>query len=35
VTWRAFKQLSTEEPDLDEAGKALIQRGKMWVIASV
>jgi hypothetical protein len=34
MTWRAFKQLSTEEHDLDEAGKALIQRGKMWVIAS-
>ena len=28
MTWRAFKQLSTEEHDLDEAGKALIRRGK-------
>jgi transposase len=33
MTWRAFKQLSTEEHDLDEAGKALIRRGKMLVIA--
>jgi hypothetical protein len=33
LTWRAFKQLSTEGHDLGEAGKALIRRGKMWVIA--
>ena len=33
MTWRAFKQLSTEGHDLDEAGKALIRRRKMWVIA--
>ncbi len=28
-----MKQLSTEGHDLEEASKALIRRGKMWVIA--